>query len=201
MPTRPAGNGATTGPGVTVMVLATDGTALRTPPSRAGRCGGPLFVHTTSRRWTATRPPAAGIRAQAVIAISAAQRLTSVLTPEITAKSVLGIQEATPPNSCAVSGGEDEEQQHGCGDRAADVADHGPEPGAEDRADGPREGCGGQQLGDVAGRHQEAVLGARQGGGDGRDDQGLADECQLRPGQQDCAVLPASNSSVCMGGL
>jgi hypothetical protein len=42
-------------------------------------------------------PAAAGTRAQAAIAIRAAQRLTLVLTPEITARRVVGIRCSSPP--------------------------------------------------------------------------------------------------------
>jgi hypothetical protein len=49
--------------------------------------------YTTSRRWTARTPAAAGTSAHAATASRAAQRPTALLQAEITAKSAGGIHE------------------------------------------------------------------------------------------------------------
>jgi hypothetical protein len=110
-----------------------------------------------------------------------------LLRPEITAKSVGGIQDAASLNSWTASGRQHEQQQDSRSDCASEVADQRTEAGAEDGTDHPGEGCGREEPAEVTGRDQEPVLGARQGCGDCDGDQHLRGEREHRPTQQDCS--------------
>ena len=102
---------------------------------------------------------------------------------------MLGIHDAVPLASCTTSGGATEQDEHGAGDGSADVAHERTDPGAEHGSGGSGERRGGEDLGHVAGRDEEAVVGGRQRDGDRGDGESGADEAEHAAADRDGGEL------------